>query len=321
MLALLESREFPLEPLKLLASDREAGRHLRFRGQDLPVEPVEEAAFDGVGIALFAVPNELSERWTGPARAHGARVVDLSSAFRYQPDVPLVVPEINGALLDRRPELVANPNCSAIAIVLALRPLLDRARLVRVVISTYQSVSGGGAEALGELEHGVRAGLEGDPPARAGGLPPFAYNVVPQIDRFESDGHTREEMKIVWETRKILELPDLPVSATAARVPVRVGHAASIHAEFEHAITPEEAREAWRAFPGLMVVDDPAKQRFPTPLDAAGRDPVLVGRARRSLACDRALDFFVTSDNLRKGAALNAVQIAERLAARAAAAR
>ena len=321
MLALLESREFPLRPVRLLASERDTGRRVQFAGAELPVEPVTESSFDGIDIAMFAVTNDVSERWAAPARAHGAHVVDNSSAFRYRPDVPLVVPEINGTLLDAQPTLVANPNCSTIAIVLALRPLLDHARLVRAVISTYQSVSGGGAEALAELETGIRAGLEGDPPPRSGGAPPFAYNVVPQIDRFEADGYTREEMKIAWETRKILGLPDLPVSATAVRVPVRVGHAAAIHAEFDRAITPEEAREAWRAFPGLTVVDDPARGRFPTPLEAAGSDPVLVGRARASLASPRALEFFVTSDNLRKGAALNAIQIGERLAARAGAAR
>ena len=318
MLALLEVREFPLDTVRLLASDRDDPRRIRFRGRELAIEPVSESAFEGFELALFAVRNPLAERWAGPARAAGTRVVDNSSAFRYHPDVPLVVPEINGALLDSLPPLVANPNCSTIAIAMALRPLLDRARLERLIVSTYQAVSGAGAEALAELEQGVRAGLGSDPPPRPGGEPPFAFNVVPHIDRFQDNDYTREEMKVVWETRKILGLPDLPVSATAVRVPVRVGHSAAIHAQFDRAITPDEAREAWRAFPGLEVVDQPAAQRYPTPLLAAGRDPVLVGRARTSLAAPRALEFFVASDNLRKGAALNAVQIAEHLTARAA---
>jgi aspartate-semialdehyde dehydrogenase len=321
MLALLEARDFPLERLRLIASDRTEGRTIRFRGAEVAVESVSDSAFEGVDLALFAVPNELSEHWAGPARAAGARVIDNSSAFRYHADVPLVVPEINGALLESRPTLVANPNCSAIGLVMALRPLLDRAKLSRLVISTYQSVSGAGAEALEELESGVRAGLNGDPPRRSDGGPAYAFNVVPQIDRFEDNGYTREEMKIVWEIRKILALPELAVSATAARVPVRVGHAASVYAEFDAPLAPEAAREAWRAFPGVAVVDDPANGRFPTPLQAAGQDQVLVGRARASLARRGALEFFVASDNLRKGAALNAVQIAERLAARAEAAR
>jgi aspartate-semialdehyde dehydrogenase len=241
-------------------------------------------------------------------------VVDNSSAFRYDPGVPLVVPEVNGDLLDARPTLVANPNCSTIAIALALAPLQRAFGLERVAVSTYQAVSGGGSEALADLESGVRAGLEGPPPARAGGLPPFAFNVVPHIDRFEENGYTREEMKVVWETRKILGLPDLPVTATAVRVPVRVGHSAAVNARFTRPVSPAEARELWRAFPGLEVVDDPARGRYPTPLEAAGGDAVLVGRARRDLSQERALEFFVASDNLRKGAALNAVQIAERLA-------
>ena len=320
-LALLEAREFPLERLRLIASDRSGGRPMRFRGADVAVEGVGPAVFEGVDLALFAVPNALAEQWAPVARAAGVRVIDYSSVYRYDAGVPLVVPEINGRLLEAGPMLVANPNCSAAGLVMALAPLSRMARLTRVVTTTYQSVSGAGAEALEELESGVRAGLEGDPPARAGGAAPFAFNVVPQIDRFEDNGYTREEMKIAWEIRKILELPELPVSATAARVPVRVGHSASVYAEFETPVTPEQAREAWRAFPGVLVVDEPANARYPTPLEAAGRDEVLVGRARASLAKRGALEFFIASDNLRKGAALNAVQIAECLAARAGAAR
>jgi aspartate-semialdehyde dehydrogenase len=313
MLAVLAERGFPVDEPRLLASGRGEERALRFRERELPVVPVGPETLAGLDVVLSAVSNALAEQWVPVACAAGAVVVDNSSAFRYRDDVPLVVPEVNGELLAGRPPLVANPNCSTIGMVMALAPLARVAGLAAVVTSTYQSVSGAGSEALEELERGVRAGLDGDPPARPGGAPPFAFNVVPQIDRFQPDGWTREEMKVVWETRKILGLPRLAVSCTAVRVPVRVGHGAAVHAVFERAVTPAEARALWAAAPGLEVVDDPARGVFPTPLACAGRDPVLVGRARADLDDPRGLDFFVCSDNLRKGAALNAVQIAERV--------
>ena len=312
-LALLEERDFPVDRPRLLASDRGGSRTLRFRGAELPVEPVGADSFRDVDIALFASANPVSQEWAPRARAAGARVIDNSSAFRYDDDVPLVVPEVNGELLDAQPWLTANPNCSTIAIVLPLAALAAVAHLERLVVATYQSVSGAGSEALDDLERGIRDGLLGPPPPRAGGLPPFAWNIVPHIDRFEDNGYTREEMKIVWESRKILGLPDLRVTATAARVPVRVGHCAAVVASFDRPIDPEQARALWRAFPGIEVVDEPASHAYPTPLRSAGRDPVLVGRARRDLSDANGLVFFVASDNLRKGAALNAVQIAERL--------
>jgi aspartate-semialdehyde dehydrogenase len=224
-----------------------------------------------------------------------------------------VVPEVNGHLLADRPPLVANPNCSTIAIAVALAPLARAAGLERVVVSTYQSVSGGGREALEELERGVRAGLDGAPPPRPDGGPPFAFNVIPHIDRFEANGYTREEMKVVWETRKILGLPTLPVTATAVRVPVRVGHGAAINVTLARPMEPDEARALWAATPGITVVDDPGAGRYPTSLAAAGRDDVLIGRARRDISQPRGLECFVASDNLRKGAATNAVQIVEAL--------
>jgi len=311
MLALLEERGFPVERPRLLASDRSPSRTLRFRGAELPVEPVTREAFDGIDLALFASTNSVSEEWAPLARAAGARVIDNSSAYRYHPDVPLVVPEINARELESRPTLIANPNCSTIAIVLPLAALLGAARLERLIVSTYQSVSGAGSDALDDLERGVREGLDGTPVARANGLAPFAFNVVPHIDRFEDNGYTREEMKIVWETRKILGYPALPVTATAVRVPVRVGHSVAVWASFDRPLDPDAARTLWRAFPGIEVIDDPTLNAYPTPLAVAGRDPVIVGRARRDLADPNGLTFFVASDNLRKGAALNAVQIAE----------
>ncbi len=311
MIALLEERRFPLERLVLLASERSASVRIPFRGSEIAVEAVSQGSWAGVDVALFAGGNEVSQRWAPVAQAAGAVVIDNSSAFRYVDGIPLVVPEVNAHALASRPTLIANPNCSTIPITLALAALRPLARVVRLSVATYQSVSGAGSDALVDLDDGVRAGLEGTPPARAGGLPPFAYNVIPQIDRFESNGYTREEMKVAWECRKILDLPDLPVVCTAVRVPVRVGHSEHVQATFDRPVSPDAARAAWRAYPGLVVVDDPAAGRYPMPLDVAGRDEVLVGRARADLGDPNGLVFFLASDNLRKGAALNAIQIAE----------
>lgn len=318
MLSILEQRAFLLDDLRLLASERSADRVVRFRGRDVAVQPVSERAFDGVSIALFATSAELSRQWAPVAQAAGACVVDNSSAFRMEPHVPLVVPEVNGALLDARPTLVANGNCVAIPLVMTLHPLRTLATLQKVVVASYQSVSGAGAEALDELERGVRAGLESAPPARNDGRPPFAFNVIPHIDKFDADGWTGEERKIVNETRRMLDLPALAVTPTSVRVPVRVGHSAAVVATFDRPVDPEAARAAWRRSPGVRVVDDPATERYPMPLEAAGLDDVLVGRTRRDPSDAHALVWFLASDNLRKGAALNAVQIAERLAAGAA---
>jgi aspartate-semialdehyde dehydrogenase len=315
MLRLLAERDLPIRELRPLGSERHPSRSIEFGGASIPVDPVSPESFAGADLALFACANEVSLQWEPVARAAGVTVVDNSSAFRYDDAVPLVVPEVNGTLLDAHPTLVANPNCSTIALAVALAPLARAAGIERVVVSTYQAVSGAGSEALDDLERGVRQGLDGPPPARGDGGPPFAFNVVPHIDRFEENGYSREEMKVVWETRKILELPDLPITATAVRVPVRVGHAAAVNVTLARALTPDEARALWAGSPGLTVVDDPERGVYPTPLMAAGRDDVLVGRVRRDLSQPRGLEFFVASDNLRKGAATNAIQIAERLVA------
>ena len=315
MLQVLAERSIAIREIRALASDKAGTRTVEFNGRSLPVQPVSEAAFEGADLAMFACSNPVAQQWAPVARAAGVTVVDNSSAHRYDDAVPLVVPEVNGGLLDAAPMLVANPNCSTIAIAVALAPLSLAVGLERVVVSTYQAVSGGGSEALDELERGIRMGLDGPPPDRADGGAPFAYNVLPHIDRFEDNGYTREEMKVVWETRKILDLPDLPVTATAVRVPVRVGHSAAVSVSLAQPLSPDEARALWAGSPGLTVVDDPLLGRYPTPLLAAGRDDVLVGRARRDLSHPRGLEFFIASDNLRKGAATNAVQIAERLIA------
>ncbi|HET9328585.1 MAG TPA: aspartate-semialdehyde dehydrogenase [Candidatus Eisenbacteria bacterium] len=315
-LTVLEERRFPVRTLKLLASDREdrGERSLPFRGEAVRVEPVSPEAFAQVDLALFTCANEISQAWAEVARSAGARVVDNSSAFRYFEDVPLIVPEVNADRLSASSTLVANPNCSTIAIVMALAPLARDVGIERVHVATYQSASGGGSDTLEAMEQGIRAGLDGDPPRRADGTPALAFNVVPRIDRFEDNGYTREEMKVVWESRKILGIPDLAISATAVRVPVRVGHGAAVSVLLHSAITPDAARALWKACPGIELMDDPGADRYPTPLDVAGRDTVLIGRVRRDLTNARGLLFFVVSDNLRKGAATNAVQIAERLA-------
>jgi aspartate-semialdehyde dehydrogenase len=316
-LQVLDERRFPIRALRLLASDRadRGARTLPFRGAAHSVEPVGPDSFADVDLALFTCANDVSQAWVGAARAAGARVVDNSSAHRYLDDVPLVVPEVNGDRLTAGATLVANPNCSTIALVMALAPLAREAGLERVHVATYQSASGGGSDTLDELERGVRDGLDHDPSPRDAQTPVLAFNVVPRIDRFEDNGYTREEMKIVWECRKILGLPELAISATAARVPVRVGHSAAISATLRRALSPDDARSLWLDFPGIEVIDAPADERYPTPLQVAGRDAVLVGRVRSDLADPRGLLFWVVSDNLRKGAATNAVQIAERLAA------
>ena len=311
---ILESRGFPLDELRLLASERSAHRTIPFRGRDVAVRPVAADAFSGVDLALFATSAELSRQWAPIATAAGARVVDNSSAFRLEPDVPLVVPEVNGALLDARPPLVANGNCVAIPLTLLLHALSSLGRLERVTVASYQSVSGAGQEALDELERGIRGGLDGPPPVRADGRPAFAYNVLPHIDRFDAEGWTGEERKIVNETRRMLSRPDLMITPTSVRVPVRVGHSAAVVAGFDRAVDPAAARAAWASAPGVRVVDEPSRERYPTPLEVTGQDDVLVGRVRRDSQDTKQLVFFFASDNLRKGAALNAVQIAERLA-------
>lgn len=311
---ILESRGFPLDELRLLASERSAHRTIPFRGREVAVRPVADDAFAGVDLALFATSAELSRQWAPVANAAGARVVDNSSAFRLETDVPLVVPEVNGALLDARPRLVANGNCVAIPLALLLHALSPLGRLERVTVASYQSVSGAGQEALDELERGIRGGLDGPPPPRADGRPAFAYNVLPHIDRFDSEGWTGEERKIVNETRRMLSRPDLAITPTSVRVPVRVGHSAAVVAGFDRAVEPAAARAAWSAAAGVRVVDEPGRERYPTPLEAAGQDDVLVGRVRRDPEDAKQIVFFFASDNLRKGAALNAVQIAERLA-------
>ncbi len=318
MVRVLEQRGFPAASLRLLSTQRSAGRRILFRGRGHEVTEVIPASFDGVDLALFSAGADASRTWAPIARAAGATVIDNSNAFRYEADVPLVVPEVNREALEHHAGLIANPNCSTIQLVLVLAPLARAVPIERVVVATYQSVSGTGVDAIAELNGQLAAGVRGDGPAPAPRIypRPIADNVLPQVDDFLENGYCREEMKLVWESRKILSLPGLRLSATAVRVPVRVAHSEAVTIDFARSVSPAEARSILAHAPGVRVVDDPARGEYPTPLEAAGGDLALVGRIRNDLSHDRGLVLFIACDNLRKGAALNAVQIAEQLLCR-----
>jgi len=316
MVRVLESRNFPVKELRPLATVRSAGKPVRFRGTSIPTTEVEPRSFEGIDYALFSAGADASRTWADVARKAGATVIDNSQAFRYDDDVPLVVPEVNPEALAQAKGLVANPNCSTIQLVLVLAPLLALSAIERVTVATYQSVSGTGADALLELDEQIAADAAGRAPEARVYPHPIAFNVLPHIDDFMDNGYCREEMKLVWESRKILGLPGLRLSATTVRVPVRIAHSEAVTIDFARAVEPDEARAALAKAPGVRVVDDPARRAYPMPLDAAGGDDALVGRIRKDLSHDRGLALFIACDNLRKGAALNAVQIAEALARR-----
>jgi aspartate-semialdehyde dehydrogenase len=280
-------------------------------GRRWTAQTLSEGCFRSLDLVLFSAGASVSREWAPRAVEQGALVVDNSSAFRTDPEVALVVPEINAQTLPKPPAIVANPNCSTIQMVMALKPLHDRFGLKRVVVATYQSTSGAGRRAMNELEEGTAGFLSGREPPPEKFPHPIAFNLVPHVDDFLADGYTREEAKMVNETRRILGLPDLSVTPTCVRVPVFRGHSEMVWASFQTRVDPGEARRALEGFPGVVVQDDPGKRRYPTPRSAAGQDPVYVGRLRRDLSDESALVFWVVSDNLLKGAALNAVQIAE----------
>lgn len=313
MLQVLQERKFPVRRLKLLASERSVGRALTFHGDSVQVEQLTERSFDGVDVALFSAGAGRSKEFAPAAWKSGAVVVDNSSAFRMEPDVPLVVPEINPHAIAQYTQrgIIANPNCTTIVTLMALAPLHRHSRIRRVVASSYQAVSGAGAKALDEFTQQIRAWAKGEPLPVAVFPYQIAFNVLPHIDVFQENGYTKEEMKLVHESRKILEDDRILVSPTTVRVPVFTAHSVSVHVETEGKITAAKARELFAAFPGLQVQDDPANKRYPMPLVAAGTDDCYVGRIREDLAVDNALNFWVVGDQLRKGAALNAVQIAE----------
>jgi aspartate-semialdehyde dehydrogenase len=318
MLACLAERNFPVRSLKLLASKRSVGRELRFRGDRLPVEELTEASFRGVDIALFSAGGGTSERFAPAAARDGCVVIDNSSAWRMDPDVPLVVPEVNAhAVADyKRKGIIANPNCSTIQMVVALNPLHRKAGIRRIVVSTYQAVSGTGKKAIDELFDQTRAMLNFLDYRVAVYPYRIAFNCLPQIDVFLENGYTKEEMKMVHETRKIMEDPAIGVTATTVRVPVFFGHSEAVNVELRAPLSVEEVRALLSQAPGVKVVDDPAKKRYPLPIDAAGTDLTLVGRIRKDESIENGINLWIVADNIRKGAATNAVQIAEVLAHR-----
>lgn len=315
MREILEERRFPVESLELFATGKSAGKRLSWRGRRLVVREARPDCFEGLDFVLFSAGSEVARELAPHAVRAKAIVIDNSNGWRMDPDVPLVVPEVNGRRARGHMGIIANPNCSTIQMVVALWPLHRKAGIRRIVVSTYQSVSGTGLEAMEEMRSQARASLAGTPEPAARVYPHrIAFNCLPQVDSFDSAGNTLEEMKMVHETRKIFEAPELAVTATCVRVPVLISHSEAINVEFEEPLSPEQARKILARAPGVIVTDDPSKRLYPLPRDAEGRDEVFVGRIRRDTSCDRALNLWVVSDNLRKGAATNAVQIAEILA-------
>jgi aspartate-semialdehyde dehydrogenase len=318
MIQVLNEREFPVGELRLLASGRSAGRMLSIDGQTHEIGEATHAAFEGVDIALFSAGAGASRELAPAAVACGATVIDNSSAWRMETGIPLVVSQVNSHDLEGHEGIIANPNCSTMQLVPVLMALRDTVGLERVVVDTYQSVSGTGADALAELESQIRAHVAGEPKQASVYPHPIAFNALPEIDVFLPNGYTKEEWKVVTESRKILDLPDLRMSCTAVRIPVHVSHSEAVHVETHEPISPERARELFAAVPGVVVRDNPAEHEYPLASDAAGRDEIFVGRVRRdpSIPDGRGLALWVVSDNLRKGAATNAVELAEALVER-----
>ncbi len=310
-LRILEERKFPVRALRAYASERSVGKTVRFAGETLRVEQVTPEAFRGVEVAFFSAGSAQSREYAPLAVAAGAVVVDKSNAFRMDPAVPLVVPEVNPEAVRAHRGIVASPNCTTVVTVMPLAPLHRAAGLRRVVATSYQAVSGAGVNGVAELREQTLAWARGDRPAVRFFPHQIAFNVIPHIDRFGESGYTGEEWKLVNEVRKILEAPELAIAPTTVRVPVFTAHSVAVNAETARKVTAAEARALFERFPGLRVWDDPAEARYPMPVIAEGQDDCLVGRIREDLSHDRALNFWVVGDQLRKGAATNAVQIAE----------
>jgi aspartate-semialdehyde dehydrogenase len=314
MLACLEGRKFPVGKLQLLASERSAGSKVRFGGAEHVVRDLAQFDFTGVDLALFSAGGSVSKAHAPRAAASGAMVIDNTSHFRYDDDVPLVVPEVNPQALAQAfaRNIIANPNCSTIQMVVALKPIYDAVGISRINVATYQSVSGAGRRMVEELARQTAALMNGRPLGKTLSPRQLAFNVLPQIDVFEDNGYTREEMKMCWETRKIFDDPDIGVNATAVRVPVFFGHSEAVHLETVEKITAAQARKLLRAAPGVEVLDRRAPGGYPTAVtDASGADAVWVGRIREDISHPRGLSLWIVADNIRKGAALNSVQIAE----------
>lgn len=313
LLGVLERRAFPVGRLRLLASPRSAGKRLRFRGEEIAVESLDKRSFAGIEIAFFSAGGDLSRQFVPAAVAAGAVVIDNSSVFRMDPEVPLVIPEINAADAQTHRGIIANPNCTTAVALMALYPLHLAFGLERVFASSYQAVSGSGARAIAELKTQVSEVMQNHAPTTAVYPHPIAFNVLPHVDSFLEDGYTKEEMKMQAEGRRIMHLPGFRASVTCVRVPVYRAHSIAISAEFERAVDLEQAREVLEQAPGLDLVDEPERNIYPTPLDAAGKDRCQVGRLRRDCGMENGLALWVSGDQLLKGAALNAVQIAELL--------
>ena len=310
-LRILEERKFPVRELRCFASERWVGKTVTFAGEAVTVQRVEPAAFRGVEVAICSAGSAQARELAPMIVSAGAIVVDKSNAWRMDRAVPLVVPEINPHAVRGHRGILASPNCTTIVTVMPLKPLHDAGRLRRVVATSYQAVSGAGVNGIEELRAQTLAWARGETVAPRHFAHPIAFNLIPAIDRFAADGYTGEELKLVNETRKILEAPDLLISPTTVRVPVFTCHSVAVNAETEETITPARARELFARFPGLRVWDEPAEQRYPMPIDVEGQDDCVVGRVREDLSHPRALNFWVVGDQLRKGAATNAVQIAE----------
>ena len=315
-LQILEERNFPASDIRLCASQRSWGKKLTVNGRELTVEEPTPRLLGEVDIAFIAASSDASRELGPIAVEQGALVIDDSSVFRMDPDVPLVVPEVNGDDLAEHRGIVAIPNCSTTPLVMILKPLNDAVPVRRVIADTYQSVSGTGAAAMRELRNQSGQVLEGQAVEPEAYPHQIAFNVLPHIDEFQPDGYTKEETKMVQETRKILHMPELAVSATCVRVPVMVGHSEAVHIEFEGTISPSRVQQILSKAPGVRVVDGPESNEYPMPIDAEGRDEVLVGRIRQDASHPRGIAMWLSCDNLRKGAALNAIQIAEEIVSR-----
>ena len=321
IIGLLEKRDFPIAELKLLSSARSAGTKLTFKGKEYTVEEATPNSFTGVEIALFSAGGDVSKALAPHAVEQGAVCIDNTNAYRMDPDTPLVVPEVNLDKVNEHKGIIANPNCSTIQLVAALKPLQDRYGITRIIVSTYQAVSGAGSRAIDELLRQTREVLDGNEAnpdiLPVGSLPvkhQIAFNAIPQIDKFQENGYTMEEMKMVRETKKILDDESLDVTATCVRIPVVYGHSESVYVELKNDYELEDVKNLLADAPGVVLVDDPAGQLYPLATDAAGKPEVFVGRLRRDLGQARGLNLWIVSDNLLKGAAWNAVQIAEFIA-------
>ena len=315
MLKTLEKRNFPVKNLKLLASARSAGKTMQFKGETLVIEEMTPASFKGIDIALFSAGSGISKEYRQIVVDAGAVMVDNSSAFRMEDDVPLIVPEVNAEDVKKHNGVIANPNCTTAIMLVAVAPLHRAKKLRRLVASTYQAASGAGAKGMAELIEQTRQILNGEAIEPKAFAHRIAFNLIPHIDSFADNGYTKEELKMVYESRKMLHCPDLPISWTSVRIPALRAHSESLNMEFEDEITPEEARAILAAAPGVTVADDPDAKLYPMPVDATEKYDVLAGRIRQDISRNdkRGLDIFVSGDQVLKGAALNAVQIAELL--------